>query len=128
VTRGQQVFVNIGCQACHIQNQTTAQSSLNPTDSNVAIQPFSDFGVHNMGVGLADGVTQGNANGFQFRSAPLWGVGQRVFLLHDGRTNDLKVAIQQHASSGSEANQVIQNFNMLGTNDQQSLLNFLRSL
>jgi CxxC motif-containing protein (DUF1111 family) len=128
VTRGQQVFTNIGCQACHIQSQTTAQSSFDSAQSNVAFQPFSDFGVHNMGVGLADGVTQGNANGSQFRSAPLWGIGQRIFFLHDGRTNDLKVAIQQHASTGSEANQVIQNFNMLGTDDQQSLLNFLRSL
>jgi CxxC motif-containing protein (DUF1111 family) len=128
VNRGQQVFMNIGCQACHIQNQTTAQSSFDSARSNVAFQPFSDFGVHNMGVGLADGVTQGNANGSQFRSAPLWGIGQRIYFLHDGRTNDLKVAIQQHASSGSEANQVIQNFNMLGTTDQQSLLNFLRSL
>jgi hypothetical protein len=80
------------------------------------------------GTGLADNITQGNATGTQFRSAPLWGVGQRIFFLHDGRTNDLKVAIQQHASSGSEANQVIQNFNLLSTNDQQSLLNFLRSL
>jgi CxxC motif-containing protein (DUF1111 family) len=120
--------MNIGCQACHISSQTTAQSSFVSAQSNVAFQPFSDFGVHNMGVGLADGVTQGNANGFQFRSAPLWGIGQRIFFLHDGRTNDLKVAIEQHASSGSEANQVIQNFNMLGTDDQQSLLNFLRSL
>jgi CxxC motif-containing protein (DUF1111 family) len=128
VARGQQVFMNIGCQACHISSQTTAQSSFDSAQSNVAFQPFSDFGVHNMGVGLADGVTQGNANGFQFRSAPLWGIGQRIFFLHDGRTNDLKVAIEQHASSGSEANQVIQNFNMLGTDDQQSLLNFLRSL
>jgi CxxC motif-containing protein (DUF1111 family) len=128
VTRGQQVFTNIGCQACHVQSQTTAQSSFASAQSNVAFSPFSDFGVHSMGYGLADGVTQGNANGFQFRSAPLWGVGQRVFFLHDGRTNDLKVAIEQHASQGSEANQVIQNFNMLGTTDQQSLLNFLRSL
>jgi len=128
VNRGLQVFMNIGCQACHIPSQTTAQSSFVSAQSNVAFQPFSDFGVHNMGVGLADGVTQGNANGFQFRSAPLWGVGQRIYFLHDGRTNDLKVAIEQHASSGSEANQVIQNFNMLGTDDQQSLLNFLRSL
>jgi CxxC motif-containing protein (DUF1111 family) len=128
VARGQQVFMNIGCQACHIQNQTTAQSSFDSAQSNVTFSPFSDFGVHSMGNGLADGVTQGNANGSQFRSAPLWGVGQRFFFLHDGRTNDLKVAIQQHASQGSEANQVVQNFNMLGTNDQQSLLNFLRSL
>jgi CxxC motif-containing protein (DUF1111 family) len=128
VARGQQVFMNIGCQACHIQNQTTGQSSFDSTQSNVSFSPFSDFGVHSMGNGLADGVTQGNATGSQFRSAPLWGVGQRFFFLHDGRTNDLKVAITQHASQGSEANQVIQNFNMLGTSDQQSLLNFLRSL
>jgi CxxC motif-containing protein (DUF1111 family) len=128
VTRGQQVFTNIGCQACHIQSQTTAQSSFDSTQSNVAISPFSDFAVHSMGNGLADGVTQGNANGSQFRSAPLWGVGQRIFFLHDGRTNDLKVAIQQHASQGSEANQVVQNFNTQSTSDQQSLLNFLRSL
>jgi CxxC motif-containing protein (DUF1111 family) len=122
------VFTNIGCQACHIQNQTTGQSSFVAAQSNVAFSPFSDFAVHSMGTGLADNITQGNATGTQFRSAPLWGVGQRIFFLHDGRTNDLKVAIEQHASQGSEANQVIQNFNMLGTNDQQSLLNFLRSL
>jgi CxxC motif-containing protein (DUF1111 family) len=91
-------------------------------------QPFSDFAVHSMGTGLADRVTQGNANGFQFRSAPLWGIGQRLFFLHDGRTNNLLTAIEDHASSGSEANQVISAFNMLSTNDQQNVLNFLRSL
>jgi CxxC motif-containing protein (DUF1111 family) len=94
----------------------------------VTFQPFSDFALHNMGSGLADGVSQGNANGFQFRSAPLWGVGQRAFFLHDGRTADIGVAIEQHASSGSEANEVIENFNLLSTSDQQALLNFLRSL
>jgi CxxC motif-containing protein (DUF1111 family) len=81
-----------------------------------------------MGTGLADGVSQGGASGSQFRSAPLWGVGQRLFFLHDGRTNDLMQAIQQHASSGSEANGVIKNFNMLSVSDQQAVLNFLRSL
>ena len=96
--------------------------------SNVTFQPYSDFAVHTMGNGLADGVTQGNANGSEFRSAPLWGVGQRIFFLHDGRTNDLKDAIQAHASTGSEANSVIHNFNLLSTSDQQALLNFLRSL
>jgi CxxC motif-containing protein (DUF1111 family) len=63
-----------------------------------------------------------------FRSAPLWGVGQRAFLLHDGRTSDLMQAIQQHASSGSEANQVISQFQMLSTTDQQNILNMLRNL
>src|SRR5262249_11271205 len=127
VTRGQQVFSNIGCAACHIPSQTTGKSVMTG-QTNVTFQPLSDFAVHQMGTGLADGVTQGNANGSEFRSAPLWGVGQRIFFLHDGRTNDLKTAIQQHASNGSEANTVIRNYNMLSTTDQQALLNFLRSL
>jgi mono/diheme cytochrome c family protein len=127
VTRGGQVFTNVGCQACHSISLTTAKSPLTG-QSNVTFQPFSDFAVHDMGSGLADGVTQGSANGNEFRSAPLWGVGQRIFLLHDGRTKDLGVAIQQHASRGSEANTVINNYNMLSRNDKQSLLNYLRSL
>jgi CxxC motif-containing protein (DUF1111 family) len=130
---GLQAFINVGCASCHIMNQTTGNLALidttaNPTVSNITINPFSDFAVHTMGTGLADGVTQGNANGMQFRSAPLWGVGQRVFFLHDGRTNNLLTAIEQHASSGSEANGVISQFNMLSTTDQQNILNFLRDL
>jgi CxxC motif-containing protein (DUF1111 family) len=128
VARGQQVFTNIGCQACHIANQTTAQSSFDATEGNATFSPLSDFAVHNMGTGLADRVSQGNANGNQFRTAPLWGVGQRIFFLHDGRTNNLNVAIAQHASSGSEANTVIQNYNMLAVSDRQALINYLRSL
>jgi CxxC motif-containing protein (DUF1111 family) len=127
ITRGQQVFANIGCQACHVINQTTGQSAFTGV-SNLTFQPFSDFALHSMGQGLADGISQGNASATQFRSAPLWGVGQRIFFLHDGRTNNLLVAIQQHSSSGSEANEVIENFNMLSASDQQALVNFLRSL
>jgi CxxC motif-containing protein (DUF1111 family) len=127
MTRGQQVFSNVGCQGCHVINQTTGNSTFTGM-SNFTFQPFSDFALHNMGSGLADGISQGNANGFQFRSAPLWGVGQRAFFLHDGRTADIGVAIEQHASSGSEANEVIENFNLLSASDQQALLNFLRSL
>ena len=103
-------------------------TTANPTVSNTTLNTFSDYAVHSMGTGLADRVTQGTADGTQFRSAPLWGVGQRVFFLHDGRTNDLLTAIEQHASSGSEANQVISAFNMLSTTDQQNILNFLRDL
>jgi CxxC motif-containing protein (DUF1111 family) len=114
-------------------NQTTGSAGLidtnvNATQSNITINPFSDFAVHNMGTGLADRVSQGNANGSQFRSAPLWGVGQRTFFLHDGRTNDLVTAIQDHASSGSEANGVVAQFNLLSTTDQQNIINFLRNL
>jgi CxxC motif-containing protein (DUF1111 family) len=128
LSRGQQVFANIGCQACHVISQTTGNSEIGAAATNVTFQPLSDFALHNMGTGLADRVSQGAATGNQFRSAPLWGVGQRIFFLHDGRTTDLRVAIEQHASSGSEANTVINNFNMLSVSDQQSLLNYLRSL
>jgi CxxC motif-containing protein (DUF1111 family) len=107
---------------------TTGKSQIGAAETNVTFNPFSDFAVHDMGQGLADGVSQGSANGNQFRTAPLWGVGQRAFFLHDGRTNDLVQAIQQHSSNGSEANAVIQNFNMLSPSDQQALVDFLRSL
>jgi CxxC motif-containing protein (DUF1111 family) len=65
-------------------------------------------------------------------TAPLWGVGERIFFLHDGRTSNLLEAIEAHANGGadaaSEAVQVINNFNALGSADQQDVLNFLRSL
>jgi CxxC motif-containing protein (DUF1111 family) len=96
--------------------------------NNVTFEPFSDFAVHDMGDRLADGVSQGGANGREFRTAPLWGVGQRIFFLHDGRTSDLHEAILQHASRGSEANTVVHNYNLLSLDDKQALLGFLRSL
>jgi CxxC motif-containing protein (DUF1111 family) len=125
--RGSQVFANIGCALCHVVSQKTGNSAFTG-QSNKTFQPFSDFALHDMGQGLADRVSQGAANGNEFRSAPLWGVGQRIFFLHDGRTKDLVQAIKAHASAGSEANAVINNFNMLGSSDQQALINFLRSL
>ena len=127
VTRGNQVFSNVGCQACHTKTFTTEKSPLTG-QSNVTLQPLSDFALHEMGTGLADGVSQGTANGNEFRTAPLWGVGQRIFFLHDGRTKDLHEAIQQHASRGSEANAVINNYNLLSRDDKQALINYLRSL
>jgi CxxC motif-containing protein (DUF1111 family) len=128
VTRGQQVFSNIGCNACHIINQTTGGKANITGVSNQTVQPYSDFALHDMGTGLQDRVSQGLANGRQFRTAPLWGAGQRLFFLHDGRTADIGVAIRQHASQGSEANGVINNFNQLGLTDKQALAAFLRSL
>jgi CxxC motif-containing protein (DUF1111 family) len=110
----------------------------------VTYNPFSDFALHHMGPGLADGINQGAAGPDQFRTAPLWGVGQRLFFLHDGRTSDLLQAIQDHSSRdgcagqygrpsnqfncGSEADGVIRNFKMLSPSQVQDLLNFLRSL
>jgi CxxC motif-containing protein (DUF1111 family) len=101
---------------------------------NQSVNLYSDLALHQMGPGLADNVIQNQAAGDEFRTAPLWGLGQRIFFLHDGRTDDLMTAIQAHKSGGnaqfgpSEANQVIDRFNNLRDNDQQDLLNFLRSL
>jgi CxxC motif-containing protein (DUF1111 family) len=106
----------------------TGASGFGPALSNQTIHPYSDFAVHGMGSGLADRVSQGLANGDEFRTTPLWGLGQRIFLLHDGRTTDLVQAIQAHASSGSEANAVLRNFNQLSRSDQGAILAFLRSL
>ena len=127
VDRGRQVFANVGCAACHTRTQKSGGANVAAL-SNVTFEPYSDFAVHDMGDRLADGVSQGEANGREFRTAPLWGVGQRIFFLHDGRTKDLNEVIAQHASRGSEANQVVQNFNALSVNDRQAVLNFLRSL
>ncbi len=124
---GQTMFTRIGCSLCHSPSLTTAASVFTGM-GNVTYHPFSDFAVHHMGAGLADGVTQGGAGPDQFRTAPLWGVGQRFFFLHDGRTSDLLAAIRAHAGSGSEANSVISIFNSLNSSQIQDILNFLRSL
>ena len=71
---------------------------------------------------------QGAAGPDQFRTAPLWGLGQRLFFLHDGRTGDLIQAIHAHNGSGSEANLVVRKFSNLKASQVQDLLNFLRSL
>jgi CxxC motif-containing protein (DUF1111 family) len=89
---------------------------------------FSDLALHNMGPGLADDVAQGEANGDEFRTAPLWGLGQRVFFLHDGRTSDLTEAILAHGGRDSEARATVDLFQRLSETDKQHLLNFLRSL
>ena len=105
-------------------------AALSGKDANL----FSDLALHAMGPGLADDILQGAARGDEFRTAPLWGLGQRIFFLHDGRTSDLRAAIAAHRSSGnsqfgpSEANEVVNRYNSLSAGSRQDVLNFLRSL
>jgi len=127
IANGQAKFIAAGCDACHVQIQTTGSSSMTG-QSNLQYFPWSDYALHNMGTGLADGLSQGAAGPQDFRTSALWGIGQRLFLLHDGRATDLNDAIQAHKSAGSEGNTTVDNFNNLSTVDQQSVLNFLRSL
>lgn len=128
VQRGRATFNQIGCALCHTPQLAVSQSSSTAITNQGTARLFSDLLVHHMGQRLADGITQGLAGDDEFRSAPLWGVGQRVFFLHDGRTKNLVDAIEQHASPGSEANRVISKFNRLSTQDKQDLINFLRTL
>ena len=149
IANGKKTFGSIGCAMCH----TPAFMSDNTTVAalgNQTVALFSDLALHRMGPLLADNILQGAAAGDEFRTAPLWGLGQRVYFLHDGRTSDLVQAIEDHASGGggfggrgnsqeferssssqfgpSEANRVIANYNGLSNAQQQDLLNFLRSL
>ena len=129
IANGRALFSAIGCATCH--NPTvgnTQKSNITGSLTNAPVNAFSDIEIHHMGVGLADNVSQGGAGGDQFRTAPLWGLGQRIFLLHDGRTTDLIQAINAHDTNGSEADIPTDNFQSLTPSQQQDLLNFLRSL
>ncbi len=125
---GEGIFTEIGCAKCHKVAFTTGTSSITADLNNAQVKLYSDLAVHHMGSGLADNIQQGTAQGTQFRTAPLWGVGQRLFFLHDGRTSSLVDAITAHSSPGSEANAVIANYGLLTTTDKQNLIYFLRSL
>lgn len=125
IDKGRQAFVSVGCASCHTPILTTADSSLDPAMSNVQFHPYSDFALHHMGPELADGIVQGQAGPDQFRTAPLWGLGQRLYFLHDGRTDDLADAIEAH---GGDAAMVISNFHRLPRYKQLDTVYFLRSL
>ena len=127
IANGRALFSTIGCALCHTPSLKTGNAD-SPALRNVTANLYSDLLLHRMGVGLADGISQGGAGPGEFRTAPLWGAGQRLFFMHDGRTSDLLQAIRSHASIGSEANGVISNFNGLGASQKQDVLNFLRSL
>ncbi len=152
--RGQVVFNNIGCGLCHTPQMQTAPVMNSAVLQNRPVNLYSDLLVHHMGPGLADNIIQGAAGPDEFRTVPLWGVGQRLFFLHDGRTGDLLQAILAHYSNAgsisvnisllsggcllcvsetvncqaSEANAVINQFKALSVSDQQAVLDFLRSL
>jgi CxxC motif-containing protein (DUF1111 family) len=127
IAQGRQQFVSIGCALCHVGSMTTG-NAVSPALSGKPVALYSDLLVHRMGNNLNDNIQQGQARGNEWRTAPLWGLGQRLFFLHDGRTSDLMEAIQQHSGQGSEANAVFGAFDALTVESKQDILNFLRSL
>jgi hypothetical protein len=142
-------FGAAGCVLCHTTSFTTPASSMGAALNKVQVNLFSDLLVHDLGPCDADNVTQGQATGDQFRTAPLWGVGQRFFFMHDGGLNrhntygqptpftpttNIIQAIEDHACAGnsqypnSEANASVAAFNALMAAQQQDVVDFLRSL
>ena len=132
--RGKVLFGTTGCALCHTPQMQTAPVMNSPVLQDRPVNLFSDLLVHHMGFRLADDIIQGQAGPDEFRTTPLWGVGQRIFFLHDGRTSDLLGAIKAHHSPAtkdypaSEANAVTRKFNTLSAADKQAILDYLRSL
>jgi CxxC motif-containing protein (DUF1111 family) len=131
IEKGKNLFKTVGCAYCHTPQFMTGKSDIPQLDRK-PVNLYSDLLLHNMGPKLADGISQGQASGDEFRTAPLWGLGQRMWFLHDGRTSDLLQVIDEHESgtgpSQSEANKSVQEFKGLPKESKQDLLNFLRSL
>jgi CxxC motif-containing protein (DUF1111 family) len=138
VVRGSGIFDQVYCSACHVRSLPVGRASIEAISAQQNARLYSDLLLHKMGSCppnqdhtpkcLADGIAQGIAQGEEFRTAPLWGVGQRVFFLHDGRARDLPSAILAHKGPGSEANAVIRLYEQLPTASKQDLIDFLRSL
>ena len=134
IVNGRALFKQVGCALCHTPVLMTGASSIDATLNKQPVRLFSDLLLHNMGPNLADNIIQGGAGPDEFKTAPLWGVGQRLFFLHDGRAGTLLEAIQAHASHGnqyyppSEANAVIARFNALPEPEKQNIVDFLRGL
>jgi CxxC motif-containing protein (DUF1111 family) len=133
IGRGAHLFSDVGCAACHTPTLRTGDAAVAALRDQ-PVNLYSDLLLHDMGPGLADGVAQARAGPREFRTAPLWGVGQRIYFLHDGRTRDLLMAIEAHRGGNSangdasEANAVVSQFEALPENGKQDVLNFLRSL
>lgn len=134
VSAGAQVFRTLRCTACHATDFKTGPGHLLAELRNQAIKPYTDLLLHDMGAGLADNYTEGQATGSLWRTAPLWGIGYTekvignaasVGYLHDGRARTLTEAVMWH---GGEAEKSRQRFEALAKPDRDALLAFLKSL
>lgn len=131
VLRGKQLFYEAGCVACHRPKFVTHIQTQRPELSNQLIWPYSDFLLHDMGAGLADGFPEGLARGNEWRTPPLWGIGltQGVsghsFFLHDGRAGSLLEAVLWH---GGEAQGARDKVVEMPAGERSALIRFLESL
>ena len=119
--RGQQIFAQIGCAVCHYSGYR-AESPIRAIDGRV-VASFSDLLLHDAGTG--DGITQGEAQGHELRTAPLWGLSVSGPYLHDGSARTIEEAILRHANQAARARN---SFQALSPMDKEELLEFLGSI
>ena len=131
VLQGKAIFNQIECSSCHIPEWTTPVSDIAAL-SDKTFYPYTDLLLHDMGPGLDDGVTEGSAETYEWRTPPLWGLGLSpnsqggsYFLMHDGRARSIKEAIVLH---GGEAESSKNQFTSLSESDKEALIKFLESL
>lgn len=131
VVRGKELFVQSNCGKCHMPELKTGYSPIAGL-SYKTFYPYTDLLMHDMGVGLDDGYTEGTAKTYEWRTPALWGLGLsknsqggQYFLMHDGRAHTIDEAIQLH---GGEATNSKNKFNQLSQEDKNKVLKFLESL
>ena len=129
--QGRKLFYQLGCESCHTASYTTATEYPHKSLANQTIWPYTDLALHDMGEGLADDVNEYDADGHEWRTPPLWGIGARKNIrsenlyLHDGRAKTVSAAILWH---GGEALRSQQNFIQLNQQQRNALLAFLDAI
>ena len=130
VIRGAKVFDSAECSKCHTPEYTTGSSPIAAL-SNQRIFPYTDMLLHDMGEGLADNRGEYAANGREWRTPPLWGIGLAQIVnpeaefLHDGRAKTLEEAILWHGGEAGNARNI---YTGLSQSERDDLLKFLKSL
>ena len=131
VQQGEKLFQQANCQSCHVASFKTAKRDALPALSEQLIFPYSDLLLHDMGDGLADNRPEFLANGNEWRTPPLWGLGYtqevngHTFLLHDGRARNIMEAVLWHGGEAEASKQVVLGFNQ---SQRDALVRFLESL
>lgn len=131
VLAGKEKFINMNCARCHTPQWTTGESDISAL-SYKTFFPYSDLLLHDMGNGLDDGYTEGTAQTYEWRTAPLWGLGLsknsqggQYFLMHDGRASSIEQAILLHGGEAASSKNMYQ---ALSETEKQKLIKFLESL
>jgi CxxC motif-containing protein (DUF1111 family) len=131
VLRGKKLFYESGCIACHKPKFITANETIDPEHSRQLIWPYTDLLLHDLGEGLADNRQEGTADGREWRTAPLWGVGLSAtvngnsYYLHDGRARTLLEAVLWH---GGEAQASREQVVAMSRPQRADLIRFIESL